>query len=414
MKTLYFYIGGTAAAVLLSAVMAWFIFASTPQGSAPSTSVPYGSASDNASTVTTSLAGTGSAPDASSGQAGSVNSTDVPASVSTQKVFKLSDGPVAGATFVQTQNPTTTIARFVMADNGHAFDLPVDVQGAVPKPLSNTTIPGAQSAQWAQGSAILQYLDGSTPKTVYLGLSAPNATSSASRLKFYPDGIVSLAVSPDGMKAAYLLRTASGVDGYVSAADGSGATKLFSLPLKEVQLRWPAPKTLLAYSSAAADVPGIAFAIDAKSGVATPLLSAQGLTAMADGSFAHILYQTASASGRSSWDHDLVSGGDRALSFSPFPEQCVGSPLSASVLLCAVPLSYVAGDFIDGWHQGTASAADSLVVYDLRTGESGLLATPGQDGGVGTDMLQLAVSPDGRYALFVSKYDRSLWGVRLF
>lgn len=409
MKPLYLYIGGTALAVILSALAAWFIFANSPAPSATTTTTTtYGSTNNNAVSGGFAAAPTTTAPNTPQQATGMV--------VTQARVFKLSDGPVAGATFVQTYTPTTTLARFVMADTGHAYDLAIDVEGAVAKPLSNTTIPGAVGAYWGQGSAVLQYLDNATPKTVYLGLPAAGATSSApARLSFYPDGITAIAVAPNGKQAAYVLHTAAGTDGYIANLDGSGGKKLFSLPLAQVQLRWPAQGTLLAYSNAAADVPGIAFSVDAKSGAVTPLLSAAGLTAVADTAFRHVVYQKATADTHTSYDHDLVSGGETALSFSPFPEQCVQSPLGVNVIVCAVPLGYVPGTYIDSRHQGATGAADSLVVYDLARGTSGILATPGSatDGGIATDMLQLAVSPDGHYALFVSKYDRSLWAVRL-
>src|SRR5258706_12627009 len=46
-----------------------------------------------------------------------------------QKIFKISDGPVVNATFVQMSHPTSTIARYVLASNGHVFDLTVDSPG---------------------------------------------------------------------------------------------------------------------------------------------------------------------------------------------------------------------------------------------------------------------------------------------
>ncbi len=307
-----------------------------------------------------------------------------------------------------------------MADNGHAFDFAIDSQGAVAKPISNTTIPGALSTLWVEkgGATVLQYIDGSTPKTVYLGFVASStAGNPAVRLQFYPDGIISLAAAPDGTQVAYLLRTSSGVNGFVTKTDGTGGKLLFSIPLTQVQLRWPSQGTLLAYSNAAAGVPGIAFAIDAKTGVVTPLLYAPGLTATADTSFAHVLYQTVQpgATTRSTYSHDVKAGADRALSFDPSPEQCVQSPLAASVMYCAAPLSYVPANYLDLWHQGTASVAESVFSFNLASGTSTLLASPGSasDGGVATDMLSIAVSPDAHYLLFVSKFDRSLWGVRL-
>jgi hypothetical protein len=413
-KQYLYYIGGVVAAVIVSAILAWFIFAS---GSATQTQTQTGGGTfgslDNSTTgATNTTGGSSNVPVSTTQQTG--------VQVSQQKVFKLSDGPVAGATFIQTLHPTTTVARFIMADNGHAFDLVLDSQGAVPQALSNTTIPGAVSTLWVEkgNAAVLQYLDGSTQKTVYLGFNASSTTNApAVKLQFYPDGITSLAASPDGTQVAYLLQTSTGVNGFVVKTDGTGGKLLFSLPLSEVQLRWPAQGTLLAYSNSAAGVPGISFAIDAKSGVVTPLLYAPGLTATADANFSHVLYQTTQpgATTRASYSHDVKGGTDKALSFDPFPEQCVQSPVAVSVLYCATPLSYVAANYLDLWHQGTASAPDSVLTFDLAAGTSTLLATPGSvsDGGIATDMLSIAVSPDGHYLLFVSKYDRSLWAVRL-
>lgn len=408
-KTYFYYIGGVAAAVIVSALLAWFIFSNGPanQPQTQANGSTFGSLDTNTTGATTN----------NSGSTGVAANNPQPVETSSQKVFKISDGPVAGATFIETLHPTTTLARYVMADNGHAYDVVIDSAGAVPQTISNTTIPGAQSTLWVEGgnAVVLQYLDGTTPKTVYLQFPAGTSTAPA-RLQFYPDGITGLAASPDGTQVAYLLQTASGVDGYVVKTDGTGGKRLFSLPLKEVQIRWPSQGTLLAYSNSAAGVPGIAFAIDAKSGAATPLVYAPGLTATADLNFSHVLYQSVQpgATVRATYTHDVKSGTDRRLSFDPFPEQCMQNPLSASVLYCAVPLSYVAADYLDEWHQGTASAADSLLSFDLAAGTSTILATPGgTDGGIATDMLQLAASPDGRYLLFVSKYDRSLWGVRL-
>lgn len=404
MKTTYLYIGGALGAVLISALLAWFIFATSP--------VPTQTVSQNGTDLST-IDNSSIAVPQGSGSGATTGTTQSGTPTTQQKIFKLSDGPVAGATFVEASRPTTTLARFIMADNGHAFDLMIDTQGAVPKALSNTTIPGALSAQWAGTSAVLQYLDNSTPKTVYINLPAPNASSSLSRLTFYPDGIVSLAIAPKGDAVAYLLRTSTGITGYTSKPDGTAGKKLFTLPLSQVELRWPAEGTLLAYSSASAGVPGIAFAIDAKSGVVTPLVYGLGLTATADTAFAHILYQTTDGNVVRTFSHSVSSGVDQALSFSPLPEQCVPSSQSI-IMLCAASLVALPTDYLDLWHQGAANAVDSLFAYNLAAGTSTLLATPGSsDGGVSTDMLQIAVSPDGRYALYISKQDRSLWGVRL-
>ena len=110
----------------------------------------------------------------------------------------------------------------------------------------------------------------------------------------------------------------------------------------------------------------------------------------------------------------MQRGTDVALSFDPIPEKCVWGSLATSTLYCAAPLQRVA-NYLDQWHLGTVSVDDSVVSFTpANNTETNVLAVPGSsDGGVSSDILQLAVSPDEKYLLFVKKGDRSLWGVRL-
>ncbi len=347
--------------------------------------------------------------------------------VSTKKVFAISKGPVAGAAFMQEPRPTTTIARFVMQQSGHVLDLAIDSPGAVAHSASNTTIPSVARVAWAMqyragrlvaSGAILQYLDNSTIKTVILTFPEPATTTqtlpSPVRIQFLPDDIRSVAASPDGTAIAYLVTTTLGSDGYIAKADGSNQKKLFSLPLSQVLLAWPAPSILLATSKAATGVAGIAFSINTTSGAAAPILYATGLSTTADPNFSYVVYQSASIADHTTYAHNVKTNLDRPLSFDPIPEKCIWSRLEASVMYCAVPLTYTAPNYLDLWHAGSASAADSIIKYNLITGATTIIATPGgADGGVPSDVMQMALSADEKELLFVKKGDRSLWGVKL-
>jgi len=411
MNRLYYYIGGIALAVVVSGALTWFVFKASPQSTLSSSQPSQSGGFNDINNATQSAQGLPTHTNAPLAQPEVVSTT--------QKIFKISSGPIAGATFIQSLRPTTTVARFITADKGHVFDLVLDSQGSIPKSLSNTTIPGAANAVWAEKgtSVILQYIDGTTPKTLYLSVATTSASTTAPRLQFYPDGIVTLAVSPDGASVSYVLRTDSGIDGYISRANGSGGKKLFSLPLSQVEVRWPSQSTLLVHSRPAAGVPGIAFSVDVKTGSVAPLVYAPGLSATADVTFSNILIQTSEpgASMRNTYVHNIKTGVDQSLSWDPYPEKCVQSPVGTSTLVCAVPLSYQSPNYLDGWHQGTASAPDSILGYNLAAATSFLLASPGsaEEGGALVDIASLAVSPDGKYILYISKFDRSLWGVRL-
>ena len=79
----------------------------------------FGSANQNTTNTSTNNA------------AGTNQVLGISANGTPQQIFEISTGPVAGAVFRQGGVPTTTVARYVMADSGHVFDLAVDVPGAV-------------------------------------------------------------------------------------------------------------------------------------------------------------------------------------------------------------------------------------------------------------------------------------------
>ncbi|HEV8677722.1 MAG TPA: hypothetical protein VN701_02735, partial [Candidatus Paceibacterota bacterium] len=313
-------------------------------------------------------------------------------------------------------------ARYVLQENGHVMDQPIDVPGSLARAVSNTTIPGTQQVVWGNGgsSAFMQYVDSGTVKTV--SLIFPTATTSKPavdqpvEIQFLPDNATAVAVSPDGTQVAYLLQTASGSNGYVANIDGGNAKKLFSIGLKELLLSWPSAHVLLLSTKSAAGAPGMAFSVDAKTGTIVPLIYADGLTATADPSFAEIIYRAESDGAPGAFLHNIKQGTDVPLSFSPIPEKCVWSNEATSTLYCASPIQYTPGNYLDLWHMGLSSAADSIISFmpsslSLKTRA---IAVPGSsDGGEQSDILELAVSPDGRYLLFITKGDRSLWGVRL-
>jgi len=388
----------------------WFLFFRAPGAVPTSTNgVTFGTGS-NVSTV-----GTGD------GGSGTNNVQTITGQVSAQKIFLVATGPIAGATLVQTLHPTTTIARYVVASNGHIFDLPLDSPGSVPRAVSNTTIPGVAHTLWTEGGqgVVLQYFDSGVLKSVHVALPAATTTSSTPapiRIQFLPDNITSIAASPDGAQVVYLLVTAAGADGYTAKADGTGSKKLFSLPLKELLITWPSPNTVLAQTKSAANVPGMVFSVGVKTGAVVPLLYASGLTAAADNTFSHVVYQKTSSAGdaHNTYVRDVVKGTDITLSFDPFPQKCVWSAANADILYCAAPLQFTAGNYLDLWHMGLGSAAESILSFNVSTGASDIAALPGsKDGGVASAIETFALSPDDHYLVFVSQGNQTLWGVRL-
>lgn len=336
----------------------------------------------------------------------------------TQKIFKIHDGPVAGATLIHTTNPTSTIVRYVLANNGHVVELPLGTTGGkLPKTISNTTIPGIEQVAWGkQGrGAILQFTDVGALKSLHMALPDPTATSSAPvRIQFLPVGISALSVSPDGASVAYLLQTNAGVDGYVAAINGADPKKLFSLPLSHILLSWPSPATIMAQSPAAYGVPGVVFSIDTKTGAVAPLLYAAGISATANLSFSRVVYQVPSEETRITYVRNTTTGLSKPLSFDPLPEQCIWGSTKSETLYCAAPTDYTPPNYADLLHLGYSLNQSGIYYFDTNSGKTSVVATPGgAEGGIAGDMVEMAISSDDTYLVYIRRGDRSLWGVRL-
>jgi len=397
-------------AVLVGLFIVWFLFfRPVPAAQTTTTEIGLGSG-------TTKSVGTSDSTD-------TTNTTQpVNSQASKQKVFKIADGPVTGATFIQTLYPTTTLARYILQENGHILDFPLDTPGALPRAASNTTIPGTARAVWGQqgNAAFMQYMDDGVIKTVSLLFSLATSSKSVTRpvqIQFFPNNIIDIASSPDGLQVVYLIPgSTGGVDGYTAKPDATGSKKLFSLALSEMLVLWPSQNTILLETKNNASAPGVIFSVDAKTGGIVPLIYSPGLTATADRSFTNIVYQSVGEDdARRTYVHNTKTNKDSALSFDPIPEKCVWSTVATSTMYCAVPLQYLPASYLDLWHLGVATGVDSIVSFEIGPiNKTEYVADPGSaDGGVASDILELAISQNDKYLLFVKKGDRSLWGVRL-
>jgi hypothetical protein len=331
-----------------------------------------------------------------------------------KRIFKVADGPVASATYVQTSNPTTTVIRYIRQDSGHVYEQPLDAPGSAMRIISNTTIPGVQNAIWTRNgnSVTLQYAQGSVIKTASISF---NGGSTTQQVRFLPDNITGLAASPDGKSLVYLLPTTAGTDGYIADYNGASVRKVFSVPLAQVTVSWPSLDAILLQTKPAAGVAGIVFQVSTKTGQYSPLLYDTALSVTASGDLSHVVYQTDIKGKRTTYDHNMATGQETALSGPPIPEKCAWATRGSAVLVCAFPNTVVPVNYLDLWHQGTASAADILVGFNLVTHTDVAIGTPGNaaDGGTKADVADIAVSPDGLYVLYIAKGGRSLWGVNL-
>ncbi len=336
------------------------------------------------------------------------------------KIFKVTDGPVAAAVFIELRNPTTTLARYVMQDSGHVLELPLGVPGAIARVVSNTTVPGINNALWVeQGRGLLlQYTDQGVIKTVYEEFATSSnkaATASPSKIQFLPNNIIGISGAPSGTQIAYLMRAkAGGVVAFTANPDGSKSSALFTFPLSQVLLSWPSQVALLLQTKSASGVPGMAYSVIAKTGSISPLVYANSLSATANQTFSKVVYQSTPGATRITYAHDIKSGRDLELPFNPFPERCVWSAVSTNTMYCAAPLDSTPTNYLDLWHQGLGSVADSIFAFEVGQALGKLVAFPGsKQGGTADSIASMALSSRNDYLLYTTRGVRALWGVHI-
>ena len=95
-------------------------------------------------------------------------------------------------------------------------------------------------------------------------------------------------------------------------------------------------------------------------------------------------------------------------SFKTFAEKCSGNQ---SEIICGVPKNSSLNNrnrLPDLWYTGEVSFDDAFAIYDIGTQESILLELETDEL---FDVIKPALSPLGRYFVFINKYDNTLWAI---
>ena len=314
---------------------------------------------------------------------------------------------------------TTTVVnlpkvRYAEQGTGYIYDIAAD--GTNETKASSTVIAGTAIAQFGQNgtTAILRYVkpDNTTVGT-FLGTVTPPADPAAGIAgtlagSFLPDGIIDVAVSPDGKNFAYVAPITGGSVGMSIKTDGTGKKQLFESPFSEWLITWTA-SGLVATTKAASDIPGYAYKVSSTGGFGKVLGPTPGLTTLASPDGKEILYGVGTGTTMQLHIRTLKNTIDTSTGLSTLPEKCAWAS-DSSAIYCGVP-QYVPTDaYPDSWYQGIEHFNDAIWKIDPSTGVTTKLTT-GSEGLV--DATDLTLSADGSYLFTVNKTDGTLWSLDL-
>lgn len=368
--------------------------------------------------------------------------------VETNKLTKITDFAVAGATFFEDQRPlpvvekaleggevppdqiptkqttntkakkavvkkpeepkfeTVPSIRYVERVTGHIYQMYLDTKAS--GKVSNSTIPGIYEAMF-DGTAtgvIYRYLDDSSKSiTTFL------ATLGSSKGEFLPSDILDVSVSPDKTKFFYLTRSSNGVVGTVRSFRDGKRTQVFNSPLSEWLTQWVGDQKVYLTTKASANFAGSVFSLNITNGVLTKVFGGvNGLTTLGNKDGVLVLYSSSVLGGPRLGIFDLANHSTKQIDAYSLPEKCVWSRDQINIY-CAVPNNIPNGDYPDDWYQGLVTFSDRFVKINANTGQVNIVGDSSSYGGL--DATHLFLDKIESKIFFINKKDSTLWSLDL-
>lgn len=389
----------------LGAAAYFFIFTKTPSLVVETSANPFGTPAGS-----TTNPGSASTTDAT------IDVGNVARTVVTQRLIKISDGPVvpgevafAVASSTSSTTPPDTEIRYALQESGNLYSYLFHAHTGTR--LVNKTIPGVQEASWLpDGSlAYLRYAGGTNGSQIETYALPTDGTPGF----FLPSNLSEFVIT--GSSTIFSLTSGgNGSTATASKYDGSASRSVFSSPLGLLLARPAGPNQFVAYTKATGVTGGYAFLVD-KTGLFSRLFGpTSGLTALPSPSGSWSLISYVEQGNLKTSLINLKNHEVLPLPIGTLTEKCAWSA-DESAVYCGVPTpgSLATATYPDDWYQGAVSFTDRIWKIDV----SGRFAELTLDFTTTTkkdlDATALTLDPKGDVLVFLNKRDGSLWAYDL-
>lgn len=332
---------------------------------------------------------------------------------------KLSSVPVSAA--IATTTRDGLFVRYIERGTGNVYDIDPDTGDKTR--LSQTTIPRIQEAFWMPNAlnAVVRYFDSDFEyaETFAGGLIRDTRAATGSPLyafdgEFLETDIKTTSVSAVDQRIAYLAENANGSTLFTTRSDGSQKTQIYSSPVREWLLQWFKGDTIALTTKASSAAPGFLYFIPSRGGQPERILPGTfGLTTLVSPSGDRILFSETAQSGLILKNYTRSSRTETMIPAATLPEKCVWSKTEPTFTYCGVPQSIQTKELPDLWYMGLTSFSDQIWKIDTTTGSATLIAIPKEYTREEIDAVQLSLSRNEDYLIFVNKKDGSLWALEL-
>lgn len=343
------------------------------------------------------------------------------------RLYELHKVPVAGSTFIEQKDKKGIViniaVRYIERALGHIFETPLSTYAE--SRIVNETRPRIREAVWGKNgsSVVIRSIDDKVAGTIIstiLNISTPSVSFARStgeesapvgflrteevKLPYY---IPFMAISEDGADKLFYLE---GGVGSTATFKNTGVSKIFSSAFTEWLPQFPNQKLITLTTRPSATVPGYMFFLDPSTKVVTKVLNKiNGLTTLTSHDGKLVLFSETKGKYPELSIYDTSKKETRQLSIQTLPEKCAWSFKKTSVMYCAVPQEMPGASYPDQWYQGLVSFSDELWEIDAKTLDTRKIMTPKTLGAPVLDMINLAVSSDDNFLLFMNKVSGTPW-----
>jgi hypothetical protein len=346
--------------------------------------------------------------------------------------------PVAGATAF-TDSRGAVVVRYVERETGHVQDQPITEK--VSSRVTDTTIPKIFNAIFGKDGKFLvfQSLSGkfnqlntafadikkalpatSTQAADTALLGEQNLSTVVGNLDgtLLPATVHRAVASPDKLSYLYFNESSDGALAVIVPGDKSklakSLTTVFSSKLTEWAPDWPTTNTVTFTTRPASNLPGYMYSVNVSNKQKTLLLkNVLGLTASMSPDGSTVLYTESSGTGFISRLYDVKLGTITNFPLRTYPEKCLWSKKTTSVVYCAAPAYFSSGTYPDDWYIGATSFSDALWRVNVKTGETTQIVPVADNRANAQDMIKLFTDEKELNLFWVNKSDTTVWTVPL-
>lgn len=326
-------------------------------------------------------------------------------------LWKISDDPVAGSAWVNTNTQENEHAWFVKQSNGFVYS--ADPQTRKNKQLTDTRIPQAREAIISPSgeTIIYRYLDDEEIIQTYKANITPtdNNTDTPYEVSgsFLPTNIYEITLSPDGSQIFYLQEANNHSVGVLYNVSANSQQQVFNSDVTSWRARFSEPNTVTLFTPPADDITGYGYRLNLQTGKKEKITEGTALQLKGNigGNKQLVTKQTIDG-----FVTNPLTATNTNTTAQTFTDKC--SWANTEVFFCGVPQNTIPTS-INAWYQGREQFRDSLYVFNVTESNRDQLFDSEQIDKASSDMIDISTSNSFRHTIFTDRTTGDLWGYEL-